>query len=245
MITQQEKEANRQNKIRRPIMNNEEFVRTTFSQYELIIIDTSAIMDYMGLSKLVNAIELLLMEMNKKILVPKVVWMELNRHLNSKKIDKQKKACHALDIICMHPNIFSIEDDYVDYDEMMRAFADAELLSQLTRNKSQCGQLLITNDKKLSRDALDLNNLESCLGHRIEVCYISNAGLLNECNGTVKQESENESVKTDVLNGKQVEKPIQTESWFLKILIPIVTLTTGYTLGKYNRQIGKMIKSIV
>ena len=55
------------------------------------------------------------------------------------------------------------------------------MLSELTVNKIEYGQLLITNDKKLSRDAYGLNNQESCKGHRIMVCYVNRAGELQMC----------------------------------------------------------------
>ena len=210
---------------------------------DVILIDTSAIMDYEGLRKLVDDIELPLMEMKKKIIVPKVVWMELNRHINSTNNDKQAKACHALDIICMHPNIFLIGDDNLDQEEMMRAFADAELLSQLTKNKAQYGQLLITNDKKLSRDAFDLNNLESCMGHRINVCYIANNGFLGECKYARfdKKTEQDEKLIEKVV---YISRPQKNESWLPKVAIPIASLVVGISIGKYSSQIIKFIKKV-
>ena len=56
---------------------------------------------------------------------------------------------------------------------MQKAFADAKLLTELTENKSERKQLSITNDKKPGQDAYDLNNLESCKGHQINVCFIN------------------------------------------------------------------------
>ena len=44
------------------------------------------------------------------------------RHINSKKQDKQEKALRAVDIICMHPDIFEIKSEYIDHKEMLKTF---------------------------------------------------------------------------------------------------------------------------
>jgi len=223
-------------------MNNLDYAKSIFKKNEVIIIDTSATMDYEGFKKLVDQIELPLIEINKKIFVPKVVWMELMRHLNSNNEEKVVKARNAIGIINEHPNIFLLEDENLDYEKMVKAFADAELLSDLIKNKAMYNQLLITNDKKLSIDAFNLNNQESCKGRRIYVCYISSSGDLQACecthNNKATQEPTIEKTSIDV-NALVSEKK---ESMFTKVGILIVVFVAGVVIGKNHDQILKHVR---
>ena len=67
-------------------MNNYE--ENTFTDYDKIIIDTSAAMHYWALKKFISDSESCLLHANKKVFVPKVVWMELVRAYNSRNKEK-------------------------------------------------------------------------------------------------------------------------------------------------------------
>jgi len=220
-------------------MNNLDYAKSVFRKNEVIIIDTSATMDYEGFKKLVDQIELPLIEINKKIIVPKVVWMELMRHLNSNNEEKVVKARNAIGIINEHRNIFLLEDENLDYEKIVKAFADAELLSDLIKNKVMYNQLLITNDKKLSIDAFNLNNQESCKGRRIYVCYISNSGDLQACecvhNYKATLEPTIEKTNLDVKTLLSEKK----ESKFTKVGLLIFVFIAGVVIGKNHDQIIK------
>ncbi len=227
-------------------MNNADYTKKLLLENEIIIIDTSAVMDYEELYQLVTRIECLLLEFSKKIVVPRVVWIELMRHINSKKQDKREKALRAVDILCMRPDIFEIESEYFDPKEMLKTFADAELLSELTRKKVQYHQLLITNDKKLSKDAFNLNNQESCHGHQIVVCYLSRAGKLKTCDCVFK---DNEPIVQETKikeNVKIVHVKDESKKQYLipGICISVASMATGIAIGKYNKHIIEFIKAI-
>lgn len=209
---------------------------------DVILIDTSAIMDFEGFKKLVEQIELPLLEINKNIIVPKVVWMELMRHLNSNNEDKKIKARYAIDIIYKHRSIFLLEDEDLDYEKMVKVFADAQLLSDLIKNKVMYNQLLITNDNKLSIDAYNLNNQESCKGRRVNVWYITNSGNLKTCecvhNNKPIIEPVIERANLDFDTSMSVEKEFK----LIKVGLPLVAFITGTLIGKNHKQLLKLIK---
>ena len=123
-----------------------------------------------------------------------------------------------------------------------KAFADSELLSRLTKGKIEFSQLLITNDKKLSVDAYSLNNLNSCFGEKISVCYISKNGLLhkgetefenhvvNENNGIEPENSTEEQIVTTISEGSKS-----------KLLYSATGIVIGVVFAKY---IPKLLRFI-
>lgn len=219
-------------------MTSEDFIRQVFSSHGTIYVDTSTLMNYESLSRFVDSYELTLMELRKKIYVSYVVWAELNRNLNSFDGEKQLRASQALTIICMHRKVFFIDDGYVDPEEMMQAFADPELLSCLTKNKTRCNQLLITNDKKLGHDALDLNDLESCQGYRIDVCHLMPSGDLVMTAPAPRKEGLPPVPEVIV---KEVEKPViisesEPGKGIWRLLSYSAALFGGFAIGKYGKE---------
>lgn len=100
--------------------------------------------------------------------------------MSSKNIEKQEKAKSVILLFKNYSNLFIFEDKDLKQSEVSSAFADSELLSRITKDKSKHSQLLITNDKNLSVDAYKLNKLYSCKGKKIMVCFIDNLGQLNK-----------------------------------------------------------------
>lgn len=117
----------------------------------------------------------------KRIIVPKAVYTELARHMGSEDEKKSALAMDAVDLMALNKDIFQVENAPLSEDEIAHAFADAQLLSELTLHRSDYNQLLITNDCKLSCDAFDLNQQQSCKGRRVIVCYINYYGELQCC----------------------------------------------------------------
>lgn len=217
-------------------MNNIDYIKLMLKKNDIILIDTSSIMDYEGFKKLVCQIESPLIEVNKKITVPKIVWTELIKHLNSFNEEKINRAKQAIEIITEHRNIFILEDDGLYYEKTAKTFADAELLSELMKNKVLFNQLLITNDKKLSQDAFNLNNQESFKGRRIHVCFITSSGNLKtcECSNFSKTNKNLVGRKENIVVRSSL--PEKGESNFSKTAINIAAFVTGILIGKnYNR----------
>lgn len=161
-------------------MTNTEYVTKLFDINDKIYIDTSALMNPCNLENFIQHAGPLLINRSKKIFVKHAVWLELVRHLESDNYDKQSCALSATVKITNNSELFKIEGPNDTSIDVETAFADPEFIADLTTNKRSYSQLLITNDKKLSYDALRLNDMESIKGHKIMVCYINRLGQLHK-----------------------------------------------------------------
>lgn len=161
-------------------MTNREYVEDLLALNEKIYIDTSSLMNDTELGRFLVQYQDIFEALNKKIIVTREVCLEIVRHLSSKNIEKQEKAKSVILLFKNYSNLFIFEDKDLKQSEVSSAFADSELLSRITKDKSKHSQLLITNDKNLSVDAYKLNKLYSCKGKKIMVCFIDNLGQLNK-----------------------------------------------------------------
>ena len=162
-------------------MTNTEYTESMVRFNERIYIDTATLMDVEGMELFIEKNKGFLRDADRKLIVPKSVCSELARHLESEYPTKRDLAMKAIGIISENSDIFQVECTPMTDEEIAKAFADAHLLSELTIHKSDCDQLLITNDKRLSSDAYGLNQQQSCKGHRIMVCFINRLGELHRC----------------------------------------------------------------
>ena len=162
-------------------MTNSEYIETMISQNDLIYIDTATLMEIEGMENFIQSYEDIFIRYSKKMIVSKAVCYELARHLGSSNQVKVELALQVIGILVRYNDLFEVRNSGMTETELAKAFADSHLLSELTVNKTEYGQLLITNDKKLSRDAYGINNQESCKGHRVMVCYINRVGELHMC----------------------------------------------------------------
>ena len=177
--------------------------------------------------------------LNKKIIVTREVCLEIVRHLSSKNIEKQEKAKSVILLFKNYSNLFIFEDKDLKQSEVSSAFADSELLSRITKDKSKHSQLLITNDKNLSVDAYKLNKLYSCKGKKIMVCFIDNLGQLNkgktgfETNlNTLVIEQKTPEEQVEEQNNNQEESKI-----FQKIIWGGCLLSVGFVIGKISNKL--------
>lgn len=161
-------------------MTNTQYIEKIFSSVERILVDTSTLMTN-GFQQFINNNKKRILAEGKKIIIPKAVYTELARHMGSEDSDKCKYAMAAVDLMASNKDIFQVESASLSEDEIAHAFADAQLLSEFTLNRSDYTQLLITNDRKLGRDAFDLNQQQSCKGRKVLVCYINWYGELKCC----------------------------------------------------------------
>ena len=230
-------------------MTKEDFARNLFSLYDVIIIDTSSLMNVENIHGFIEKYELLLMELQKKVSVCFDVWAELNKMSNSDNMEKQERAVGAIATICMHRNIFNIEEQYVDQTELMNAFADPKLLSMLTVNKRSCKQLFITNDRGLAQDAIRLNKLDSCKGHEIYVCHLVSSGDL--IRNTIDIDEQIIPLPETKIIIREVEKPVyikqnQTgKNLISRCLSSGLVLTVGYWIGKNQDKIINYSKKLI
>lgn len=220
-------------------MTNREYVEDLLALNEKIYIDTSSLMNDTELGRFLVQYQDIFEALNKKIIVTREVCLEIVRHLSSKNIEKQEKAKSVILLFKNYSNLFIFEDKDLKQSEVSSAFADSELLSRITKDKSKHSQLLITNDKNLSVDAYKLNKLCSCKGKKIMVCFIDNLGQLNkgktgfETNlNTLVIEQKNPEEQVEEQNNNQEESKI-----FQKIIWGGCLLSVGFVIGKISNKL--------
>lgn len=220
-------------------MTNREYVEDLLALNEKIYIDTSSLMNDTELGRFLVQYQDIFEALNKKIIVTREVCLEIVRHLSSKNIEKQEKAKSVILLFKNYSNLFIFEDKDLKQSEVSSAFADSELLSRITKDKSKHSQLLITNDKNLSVDAYKLNKLYSCKGKKIMVCFIDNLGQLNKGKTgfetnlntlVIEQKSPEEQVEEQ--NNNQEESKI-----FQKIIWGGCLLSVGFVIGKISNKL--------
>lgn len=220
-------------------MTNREYVEDLLALNEKIYIDTSSLMNDTELGRFLVQYQDIFEALNKKIIVTREVCLEIVRHLSSKNIEKQEKAKSVILLFKNYSNLFIFEDEDLKQSEVSSAFADSELLSRITKDKSKHSQLLITNDKNLSVDAYKLNKLYSCKGKKIMVCFIDNLGQLNkgktgfETNlNTLVIEQKTPEEQVEEQNNNQEESKI-----FQKIIWGGCLLSVGFVIGKISNKL--------
>lgn len=220
-------------------MTNREYVEDLLALNEKIYIDTSSLMNDTELGRVLVQYQDIFEALNKKIIVTREVCLEIVRHLSLKNIEKQEKAKSVILLFKNYSNLFIFEDKDLKQSEVSSAFADSELLSRITKDKSKHSQLLITNDKNLSVDAYKLNKLYSCKGKKIMVCFIDNLGQLNkgktgfETNlNTLVIEQKTPEEQVEEQNNNQEESKI-----FQKIIWGGCLLSVGFVIGKISNKL--------
>ena len=220
-------------------MTNREYVEDLLALNEKIYIDTSSLMNDTELGRFLVQYQDIFEALNKKIIVTREVCLEIVRHLSLKNIEKQEKAKSVILLFKNYSNLFIFEDKDLKQSEVSSAFADSELLSRITKDKSKHSQLLITNDKNMSVDAYKLNKLYSCKGKKIMVCFIDNLGQLNkgktgfETNlNTLVIEQKTPEEQVEEQNNNQEESKI-----FQKIIWGGCLLSVGFVIGKNSNKL--------
>ena len=220
-------------------MTNREYAEDLLALNEKIYIDTSSLMNDTELGRFLVQYQDIFGSLDKKIIVTREVCLEIVRHLSSKNIEKQEKAKSVILLFKNYSNLFIFEDKDLKQSEVSSAFADSELLSRITKDKSKHSQLLITNDKNLSVDAYKLNKLYSCKGKKIMVCFIDNLGQLNkgktgfETNlNTLVIEQKTPEEQVEEQNNNQEESKI-----FQKIIWGGCLLSVGFVIGKISNKL--------
>lgn len=219
-------------------MHCKNYVEYIIDKNEMIYIDTSTLMNVEALRIFIGRTEKIFASRNRQIIVTKSVFLELKRHLFSDYAEKRKKAEEVLEILEQFNSMF-----FVECEEDDNGFADSELLARLILMKTSYSQVLITNDKKLSKDAYVINNQESNLGNKIMVCHINHAGLLNMC-CCVKELSpcndEGKCIDSDVEDKKREIVYVQVrpekkwyEGWKGYGLLFASGITGGVLIDKY------------
>lgn len=189
----------------------------------------------------VEAAEFELLVRRKKIVVKSVVMAELYRHLNSEDEILRTKATRAVDTICMHRNVFDIDDCNISSKQVLSAFADAEFISDFSQRRLSNRMALLTNDYNLGKDINDLNNLGSCMGKKIEVYALNKKGNLEE---RFFDEPKTEKIIEKVVKVPEVDTE-KTTNWGSIIVSSVISAATGALLSKYGKDIIKSISKAI
>lgn len=226
-------------------MTMEEIIKNS----EEIMMDTASLMEVESLDFMLERHKETFINLRKMITIPGVVCQELVRHLASENEDKKEKANKALKIIRNNAEIFTVEFAEYTPEEIKKAFADREILLRLTSSRAKKRQLLITNDRSLSRDAFNLNLLESCSGKPVQVCYLSRYGELCKCHCDDKQQPKSEQVKVIVQKEPvYVEVAKEPKTGVADVCGYIIgafaLFGAGYGTCKYGSSIMKLVKNI-
>lgn len=213
-----------------------------------IIMDTASLMECERLIYMVENYKSTLVKNRQSIIIPGVVCQELVRHLTSDNSEKRDKANEALRIIRNNGEIFTVESAEYTSDEVRKAFADREILLRLTSVRTSRRQLLITNDRKLSRDAHNLNQLESCRGKEVLVYYLSYNGDLCECDYPIwnygVQNPQIVVEKEPVYAEVEKKSQLNVGEILGGVLVAVSIFGAGYGTGKYGKSVVNGIKSM-
>lgn len=233
-------------------MTSIEYIETMVRSCERIYMDTATLMDTDGLERFIANSTPVLKEHGRKIIIPRSVRSELARHLGSENRAKADLAMRAVELISQHRHLFEVENAPLTEEEIEEAFADAQILSELTLAKPAYSQLLITNDKKLSADAFSLNQQQSSKGYQIRVCYINRSGELRKCEcvgaatrcstldkSTMPREGDNFARQDELKEAQnkameehaESHRQSQRSGWVIITLFGILTFCGGVVLG--------------
>ncbi len=219
------------------------------SFHDTVILDTSALMDIKGITNFITENEALLIRNAVHITILGSVAQELVRHLHSHNPDKVAKASEALSLIRVYPEVFIAEAADFSDAALSRAFADKDIFLRLADQRCQKRQLLITNDRRLSKDAFALNSLESCCGQHVSVCYLNHLGELCRCSCTIPnaEDSNPEVVCSSAEQAnresipQQKKLPRANHSQLFHIGMGSLLFTAGVLTGKYGHRLLSLI----
>ena len=166
-----------------------------------VYIDTCSLMETERIEQFIEAAEEVFLQYDKQMTVLGSVVRELENFLQSADYEKRRRAEDAFMLMNEHYELFRVKDGDSDCGD----FADPEILAELVRSKGDCGQLLITNDKKLAKDAFQLNRQESNHGQKIMVCHLNYYGNLCRCDCT-KERVEGLSATAEVAEFADIPK---------------------------------------
>lgn len=219
---------------------NKKILDELIEDNDVIMIDTCfALRD--EFSQFIDNIEIELMAHKKKIVVKNVVIAELDRHMGSTDDVLRSKATNAVSTICMKRNIFNIDEKNISTEAILKAFADVEFITDFTKNRIKYRMALLTTDYKLGKDIIDLNNLESCYGKKVEVFTLNRFGCLEEL--IYKDEDAqyiNENVHSKSQKNKTVTQDERKTDWKPILISSAISFTIGLVVDKYGKQIANV-----
>lgn len=184
----EERTAN-ENELRERAVKKLEFYVDNCVMY----IDTCSLLHFASIDFFDNVEELLL-KYSKKINVLSGGVKELEKHSqNAEDLDLASNAKKTLRMLKQF-----MKSDIIELVEK-EGFVDNAFLTLFTNMRMECYPLLITQDKNLANDILNLNNTLSVRANKVRVARINQYGFLSEFS-TAENSSEAEKVENNTYN---------------------------------------------
>ena len=117
-------------------MNSQEYLINMLQSNKRIYIDTATLMEVEWMKAFIENYEEILLEFERKIIVPKAVCLELAKHMESGNERKSKAALETIGILSHNQGIFEVRNEAITEGEIAKVLADCQLLTELTINKS-------------------------------------------------------------------------------------------------------------
>ena len=176
--------------------------RTLLLKADHIIVDTCMLMKTDRIGPFLQKHGTWMEENNVQIHVPKKVCLELLKHLESPEKRVRDEAQAAMELIAEYKDrgilVADISPENAPReDEFEDPFADNHILSELMSSYPGKLQVLITDDKALKDDALELNGMKSCKGGKIKVMRFT-------ANGEIEIFSQKKKIKRETIRCKTV-----------------------------------------
>lgn len=158
-----------------------------------------------------------------KIIIPASVRKELVRLAGSKEPEKKSKANSCINALFKFTELIDLEGGALSSEGIDRIHADPEIIAMLTLRRRDDRQLMLTNDGDLASDVFRLNDLRSCHGKPITVCYIDRDGYLklSDCMTEAMENAVHSTVETEKTE-PTVKKRIELEENQASIVNDIV-----------------------
>ena len=217
-------------------------------------IDTSALMETSKIDMFVDKKDQI-MSRGIEIIVLDAVIKELNKHLKSNNILKSRCAGHALDLIYDNPDLFDVWENIDIGCPLNRKHADCIILSYMELLRTESSQLVITEDKELSIDLINLSQSKSSKGFKVYACAISSDGELymkKSVYETLNEGHEPIAEKTESENPQVIEKvkyirvePTVFERYGVPVLCAVGGAAGTYVTSQYGKQIFESIINAV
>lgn len=235
---------------------NSDYVLRGLSTHEVILIDTSSLLNP-NIDKFIQKYETRFLEQQRKITVIKPVCYELAKFLGSNDDELSVAAMNALSLIKKYSSLFEVKNEDMDEEEIKHAFADKDIYNYISVGRGTHSYMLISNDRALSADVFKLNELKSIRGKNIWVCYIHSSGELQRCecaktkqpiaHGTeqlLKENAEIENATSDTPTKDELHNSSNTDVLF-GASCGLAGAVLGFCIGKWGKVAFNILRSCI
>ncbi|MFJ5770798.1 hypothetical protein [Psychrobacillus sp. NPDC093180] len=170
---------------------------------EVILIDTSSLLQQSSINFLKNLKDALL-KYNQKIILPLKAYEELQKH--QKNINNPELSARSIDVLKFLVKLQKQNLLELFGDDKLDNFADNVFQMQITRLRVNKSVLLITNDINLGKDILQLNESKSVNGKKVFVQKVNRFGYFQRIRTEYEQKEKDDGSKSNRSPRHSMEK---------------------------------------